>query len=104
MYSSWRLHRVSRSDTEQQRTGHFRRPMLYPPELQARAEIIATYRTGGNRGRGRCARKCARQAASDVLEITWTHDVVAIEHGPRSVPGHRHRDAFRNPNPKIVGA
>ena len=32
--------------------GHFRRPMLYPTELQARAGIIAAYRTGGNFSRG----------------------------------------------------
>src|SRR5262249_101092 len=54
-----------------------------------------TYRTGGNRGGGRCGRKCARQASSNVLEITGTHDVVAIDHGARPMPGYRHRHTFR---------
>src|SRR5262245_22805071 len=48
---------------------HFRRPMLYPTELQAHSEIIAAYRTGGNRGGSGCARKCTREASDDVLKV-----------------------------------
>ena len=32
-----------------------------------------------------CARNCARETPSDVLEIAGTHDVVAIEHRARLV-------------------
>src|SRR5262249_8995773 len=71
-----------------------RRPMLYPTELQARAEIIAACGEGGNLGRYCCARNCAREAPGHVLEIARTHDVVAVEHGARAMASHRHGDAL----------
>jgi hypothetical protein len=38
-----------------------------------------------------CARECARELGRHVLKIGRAHDVVAIEHGARPVPGDLHR-------------
>jgi hypothetical protein len=52
--------------------------MLYPTELQARAAIIATYTAGGNRGRGDCARDCARQLPGGLEEVGGRDDVIPL--------------------------
>ena len=72
-----------------------RRPMLYPPELRARAWIIASYGTLSN-PRGDAPENVPAKRL-DALEISWTHYVIAVEHQPCPVPCHFHGHPLRHP-------
>src|SRR5215467_14021765 len=100
----WGRQKWWRREDSNLRHGAYETPAL-PPELRRRAGGPSRKVTGlrGRRQasvghlRGQCARKCARQAPSDVLEICRAHNVVAIKDRARSVTGHPHGDAFRDP-------
>ena len=70
--------------------------MLYPPELQARAGIIAAYGWGSNASGGNCARDCAREPSGHVLQVGGTRYVVAVKDTSRPMAGDLHGNAFRN--------
>ncbi len=57
----------------------FRKPLLYPPELQARRIILITYGRHLNRFRGHCTRDCSRELLSSLPEVPFAHDVVAVD-------------------------
>jgi hypothetical protein len=39
---------------------------------------------------------CPRELAGNLLQVRWTHDVIAIEHASGSVTGDCHRDSLRH--------
>ncbi len=72
--------------------------LSYPPDW-----IVADLRARVNAGNSRRARKRAREPAGGVLEIGWTHDVVAVEDGMGSHhPAEYFAESIMNPNRVIV--
>src|SRR5207247_6483466 len=78
-----------------------RRPTLYPTELRARADILRGYASGFHPDRpsvpGSVPAAGHRRPVAPtghVPEVRRGDDVVAVEHGARLVPRHRHRHAL----------